>query len=99
MDLFTPFYILGATSRDNKERIHELAEEKTLFSDSVLVTKAQADPVNPRKRIVAELAWLPGVGPRLASELIDNMENNKGAGQNQLGKLNLSNSELFVVVA
>lgn len=89
MDLFdTPFYILGATSRDNKRRIHELAEEKTLFSDSVLVTKAQADLTNPRKRIVAELAWLPGVGPRLASELIDNVENNKGAGQNQLGKLN-----------
>lgn len=88
MDLFdTPFYILGATSRDNKRRIYELAEEKSLFYDFDLITKAQADLVNPRKRITAELAWLPGVGPRLAAELIDSVENNKFAGQNQLDKL------------
>lgn len=88
MDLLqNPFYILGATLRDNKKKIFELAEEKSLYVDSVLIAKAQADLTNPRKRLNAELAWLPGVGPKLASELLSKLMGYVDVGENQLNNL------------
>ncbi len=64
MDLFeNPFHILGATQHDNQQRIMELAEEKSLFSDPAEITAARGILINPRKRISAEIAWLPGVNP------------------------------------
>ena len=89
MDLLeNPFYILGATLRDNKRKIIELAEEKSLYNDSTQIERAQADLINPRKRVAAELAWLPGVGPRLTHELICNLEEGGKVRKNQLNNLN-----------
>ena len=62
----SPFYILGATTRDNQARIAELAEERALLIDPDLCQKARADLANPRARVAAEIAWLPGVSPRRA---------------------------------
>ena len=40
MDIFdNPFWILGATLRDNRRRIMELAEEKSLLEDEDLIKK------------------------------------------------------------
>ena len=64
-----PFAIIGATTRDDKLKIVELAEEKSLAVDSSLCSKARADLTNPRNRLSAEIAWLPGVSPRRATEL------------------------------
>ena len=64
MDLFkNPFYILGATPRDDRYRIIELAEEKSLLSDADTCMEARAILTNPRRRVSAEVAWLPAVDP------------------------------------
>lgn len=63
------FWILGATTRDDRRRIVELAEEKSLLFDHDACQKARSDLTNPRTRLGAEMAWLPGVSPRKAVEL------------------------------
>ncbi len=64
----TAFGILGATTRDNRRRIVELAEDKNLTLDSGICTKARSDLTNPRNRLTAEVAWLPGLSPKRANE-------------------------------
>ena len=64
MDLFkNPFHILGATTRDNRHSIMELADERSLLSDADACMEAQSILITPRRRISAEVAWLPGVDP------------------------------------
>jgi hypothetical protein len=63
------FYILGATARDNRLRIVELAEEQSLELDHDVCQKARSDLTNPRTRLAAEMAWLPGVSPKKAVHL------------------------------
>lgn len=63
----TPFGILGATTRDDRRRIVELAEERSLTADAEDCTKVRSDLTNPRKRLAAELAWLPGLSPKRIS--------------------------------
>lgn len=71
MDLLqNPFYILKASPRDNRQRIMELADERSLLHDSSEVMEARSDLTNPRKRISAEVAWLPGIGPKRAGEVL-----------------------------
>jgi hypothetical protein len=81
-----PFHILGATTRDNRHRIVELAEEKNLILDSQACTKARTDLTNPRNRLAAEIAWLPGLSPRRAQELLSNLQQDIDSlkGQNSL---------------
>ncbi len=71
MDLLeNPFYIFIATQRDNQQRIIEIAEQRALLSgDAEACRTARAELTNPRKRIAAEAAWLPG----LASEATYNL--------------------------
>ena len=64
MDLFkNPFYTLGATPRDDKYKIIELAEERSLLSDANEYREAKDILITPRRRASAEVAWLPGVDP------------------------------------
>ena len=65
-----PFAILGATTRDDRRRIVELAEERSLTHDHESCSKARTDLTNPRNRLAAEMAWLPGLSPRRATEAI-----------------------------
>jgi hypothetical protein len=65
----SPFWILGANARDDRRRIVELAEEKSLAIDHEVCQKARSDLTNPRTRLGAEIAWLPGVSPRKAEQL------------------------------
>ena len=70
MDLLkNPFHILGATTRDNKIKITDLAEECRLLSDANECMDAQSTLIRPQNRIAAEIAWLPGVN----SEHIDSL--------------------------
>lgn len=66
-----PFYLLGVTPRDNRQRIIEMAEEKSLTLDSDICDKARADLTNLRVRIAAEIAWLPGLSPKRTTDLIN----------------------------
>jgi hypothetical protein len=63
-----PFAILGATTRDDRQRIVELADEQSLRFDPTLCAEARETLNNPRKRLGAEIAWLPGLSPRHASD-------------------------------
>ena len=75
MDLLqNPFYILTATTRDNRQTIMALAEKRALLLDPNECRQARADLTQPRKRLAAEIAWLPGVGLRRASEVLGYFE-------------------------
>ncbi len=72
----TPFAFLGVTTRDDRRRIVELAEEKSLELDHEACQKARSDLTSPRNRLSAEVAWLPGISPRKASLLVENLMQN-----------------------
>ena len=63
------FWLLGATARDDRRRIVELAEEKSLALNHDACQKARSDLTNPRTRLAAEMAWLPGISPKKAAQL------------------------------
>lgn len=69
-----PFYILDATTRDNRQKIIELAEEKSFDIDEDLCQKARLDLTMPRNRVLAELNWLPGVSPRKVALLVSQLK-------------------------
>ncbi|MDR1741242.1 MAG: hypothetical protein LBR38_05270 [Synergistaceae bacterium] len=64
-----PFRILGATPHDDRRRIMELAEEAALSRDPDECAEARSVLTNPRKRLAAEMSWLPGVDPGRAAAL------------------------------
>lgn len=64
-----PFYLLGATTRDGRGRIVELAEERSLVADERVCRDAQNALINLRGRLAAEMGWFPGVSPRKAAEV------------------------------
>lgn len=64
-----PFWVLWVTTRDDRNRIVELADEKALVLDADLCQKARTDLINPRTRLSAEVAWLPGVSPNRAWQI------------------------------
>lgn len=66
-----PFWLLGATTRDDRRRIAKLAEEKSLELDHDACQKARSDLTIPRTRLGAEMAWLPGVSPKKAAGLTE----------------------------
>ena len=71
MDLAeNPFYTLGATAEDGRRRIAELAEEKSLVEDEASIREAKSILTNPRRRLAAEVGWLPGLGPEQIAEAI-----------------------------
>lgn len=66
----SPFYLLGATTRDDRRRIVAIAEERSFELDSSVSQKARSDLAHPRTRLTAEVAWLPGVSPSRAAQLV-----------------------------
>ncbi len=68
------FGLLGATTRDKKQRILALEEEQSLSLDPEQCAKARQDLTSPRNRLACELEWFPGLSPKRAMdycELID----------------------------
>jgi hypothetical protein len=59
-----PFYVLQVSTRDNRQTILRQAEEKALELDYEVCQQARADLTHPRRRLGAEIAWLPGLSPR-----------------------------------
>ena len=75
MDLLkNPFHILGATTRDNRHSIMELAEERSLLLDTDECMEARSILTNPRRRISAEVAWLPGTNQILTNGFLNLLE-------------------------
>jgi len=75
MDLLkNPFHILNSSPRDNRRRIMELADERSLLIDSSECMEARSDLTTPRKRLSAEVAWLPGIGLKRVREVFSLLE-------------------------
>ena len=91
----TPFAILGVTTRDDRRRIVELAEEKSLELDHDVCQKARSDLTNPRTRLSAEIAWLPGVSPRKASQLVEGLLHDPMAVREESGLPTLAHLNLL----
>ena len=91
----TPFAILGVTTRDDRRRIVELAEEKSLELDHDVCQKARSDLTNPRTRLSAEIAWLPGVSPRRASQLVEGLLHDALAVREESGLPTLAHLNLL----
>ena len=83
------------TTRDNRKRIVELAEEKSLELDHDVCQKARSDLTNPRTRLSVEIAWLPGVSPRKASQLVENLVNDPMAIRQESGLPTLAHLNLL----
>ena len=76
MDLLhNPFHILSATPRDNRQRIMELYDERSLLIDSSECMKARSDLMHPMKRLSAEVAWLPGLSPKHTEKVFNWLSN------------------------
>ena len=74
--LENPFYLLGATPRDDKGRLMELSDEKSLIDESGLINDARMLLSNPGKRVSCEVTWLAGISPKQANSIIDTIVNN-----------------------
>lgn len=75
MNLFeNPFYILGISTRDSKQRIVEACDEKSLTLDSDMCMRFRAMLTQPRNRLMAEISWLPGVAPSRALNLLEKVK-------------------------
>lgn len=70
----SPFAQLGASLRDNRKTIVELAETKALVADHDKCQKHRLDLTTPRARIKHEIAWLPGVSPSKAKALVEKLK-------------------------
>lgn len=68
------FAVLGATVRDDRRKIVELAEEKSLTADPDECARARSELTNPSKRLSAEVAWLPGLSPKQAEKMLLTLE-------------------------
>ena len=91
MDLLrNPFYILNATQRDDRNRIIEFAEKQSLLSDADKCLEARAELTMPRKRVSAEVAWLPGVNPERVYDILLLLESSVG---NRFASDNTKSSE------
>ncbi len=72
MDLLSnPFFLLNASVRDDSRRLIELSEKRSLFVNPQKCNEARIILTNPRQRLMAEIAWLPGVSPSKARNLIN----------------------------
>lgn len=91
----SPFAVLGVTTRDDRRRIVESAEEKSLELDHELCQKARSDLTNPRLRLSTEIAWLPGVSPRKATQLMDGLLSNPMAIRQESGLPTLAHLNLL----
>jgi hypothetical protein len=69
----SPFCLLSVSTRDGRSKIVEMAEERALYLDGEACQNAKADLLNPRSRIAAELAWLPGVAPRITEATLSSL--------------------------
>lgn len=93
-----PFFILGATTRDNRNKILELAEEKSLEIDEELCNKARSNLTIPKNRLDAELKWFPGLSPKRTSIILEQLTNSKKSLLEEVGLPALSEFNLFVSI-
>ena len=90
-----PFVVLGVTTRDDRRKIVAMAEERSLHFDPELCQRARSALTNPRARLLAELAWMPGVAPRMAARLVATLPQDPAAVRAQEGLPELARANLM----
>jgi hypothetical protein len=95
----SPFYLLSVSMRDDRKTIVASAEERALHIDAETCQKARADLTNPRPRVSAELAWLPGLAPRRASTLVETLKLRPFALVQEEGLPNLAKANLLAAAS
>jgi hypothetical protein len=93
--LENPFHVLGASLRDDRRRLLELAEERSLSMDPSLCSQARADLTNPRNRLAAEMAWLPGLDPARVPEAMESVQRSPAAVRQVEGVTGLAKANLL----
>ncbi|HHH9822468.1 MULTISPECIES: hypothetical protein [Enterobacteriaceae] len=68
-----PFTVLGVTVRDDRRTIVEQAEHQSLLHDADECQSARSMLINPKNRVAAEMAWLPGVSPDRVNRLLETL--------------------------
>lgn len=79
-----PFYILGASMRDNRGRLKALYDEKSLLGGDSC-EDAFRRLTSPTRRIEAELRWFPGVPQNRIAEILSRLH--RISGEASLGGL------------
>jgi hypothetical protein len=97
-----PFAVLGASLRDNRAKLMELAETRALTGIEDEVVAARAAVTNPRTRLSAEIGWLPGTSPAKVAALINGLRKNPGliraaSGLNPLTVANLTAAAMELI--
>jgi len=90
-----PFWILRATTRDDRRSIVALGEARSLELDSDVAQKACSELVNPRQRLAAEISWLPGVAPTKAVRLVQQVLKDPMSVRGQSGISHLAQANLM----
>src|SRR6266404_1964614 len=90
-----PFCILGVTTRDNRRKIVEIAEVRSLQLDSDVCQKARSDLTNLRTRLSAEIGWMPGVAPSVAKKLVKTLSDNPKAVWSEAGLSDLARANIL----
>lgn len=93
------FYILSVSTRDKRSQILEAAEQLGIVGDAEACSQAGSDLTNPRNRLAAELAWLPGISPRRVTQLLEKLRGDPRAiiyeeGVPTLARANLLSSAI-----
>ena len=84
MDLLqNPFYLLTTTQQDDLRKIMEISEKQVLLLDPDECMVARAELTNPRKRLGAELAWMPGIDPERVYDILMLLEASAGNHRNR----------------
>ena len=92
-----PFSILSASTRDRKSRLIELAEEAALHGDHEAAVNARGTLGNTRTRLVAEIAWFPGLSPSRIKRTLEQIDLGKRPeleGMNPLCQANFATEAL-----
>jgi hypothetical protein len=90
-----PFCVLGVTTREDRRKIVAMAEERSLHLDSNVCQKARSDLTNPKTRLSAEMAWMPGVAPRIAENMMRTLSENPQAVRSEQGLPGLARANLM----
>lgn len=90
-----PFFVLGVTTRDNRRKIVEVAEERSLHLDSDVCQQARSDLTNLRTRLSAEMGWMPGVAPGIADKLVKALSSNPSAAWSDVGLSSLARANMM----
>lgn len=93
-----PFCVLGVTTRDDRRKIVEMAEERALHMDGDICQKARSDLTNPRTRLSSEMAWMPGVAPRTAENMVRTLAESPRAVRSEHGLPGLARANLLEAV-